>query len=305
MFPKVLVIGAQNIDIFAKTDTVYVIADSNISKIHLAYGGVGRNIAENLKRLNHEVHFMTVFGDDDFSKSALLTLTDIGIDTTHSLFLENRSNSVYLGVLDKDNDLFLGLNDMGITNELNVDFFKTKNNFINSFEVIILDNNLSKEAISYLLKEYQHKQIIIDAVSAKKAVKLKDNLKYINTLKVNHIELAALSNKDTTLNKVKDIIKTGLKTVIVTHGSRDIIYYSEGELTVHSPHVVTNVVNATGAGDGFISGYISALLNKKDVTNRLLKASTVAYITLFSNNSTNKDLSNIEVEKTYEKLSRI
>ncbi|MFK5882999.1 MAG: PfkB family carbohydrate kinase, partial [Candidatus Izemoplasma sp.] len=70
MFPKVLVIGAQNIDIFAKTDTEYTLKDSNISKIHLAYGGVGRNIAENLNRLGHQVHFMTVFGDDDFSKSA-------------------------------------------------------------------------------------------------------------------------------------------------------------------------------------------------------------------------------------------
>ena len=43
---KVLVIGAQNIDIFAQSSIEYVVKDSNPSKIHLSFGGVGRNMAE-------------------------------------------------------------------------------------------------------------------------------------------------------------------------------------------------------------------------------------------------------------------
>ena len=305
MLSKVLVIGAQNIDIFAKTTKEYTLKDSNLSKIHLAYGGVGRNIAENLARLEHEVHFITVFGDDDFSKAALSTMKDIGINPSNSLFLKNQSNSVYLGVLDKDNDLFLGLNDMDITNELNESFFETKVDFINSFEVIVIDNNLSLKAITYLLKKYSHKQIIMDAVSAKKVIKLKDNLKYIDTLKVNHIEIEALSTEETVLDKIKDITVKGVKTLLVTSGAKGTIHYSSNKQTNYTPIKVDKIVNATGAGDGFISGYISGVLNKVSINECLKKAGTVAYITLFSNNSTSKSLSNIEVEKVNEKLFRV
>jgi len=57
---RILVIGAQNIDIFAKTKEDYTLRDSNVAQITLAYGGVGRNITENIKRLGNDVSFLNI-----------------------------------------------------------------------------------------------------------------------------------------------------------------------------------------------------------------------------------------------------
>ena len=130
---KVLVIGAQSIDIFANTKEEYHFRDSNTAKIQMAFGGVGRNIAENLCRLGHDVYFISVFGDDHFSQTAQKSLDEMGIHISDSLFMKNQKSSVYLGVLDSDNDLLLGLSDMEIIDQLNTEFLKKKHSFIESF----------------------------------------------------------------------------------------------------------------------------------------------------------------------------
>ena len=108
---KVLIIGAQNIDIFVKSSEPYILHDSNLSKVHIAFGGVARNITENIRRLGNECSFLSVFGDDHFSKTAKNSLKEMGVDIAESLFLKNASNSVYLGVMDQDNGYFEGINE--------------------------------------------------------------------------------------------------------------------------------------------------------------------------------------------------
>lgn len=287
---KALIIGAQNIDIFAKTDSEYTLHDSNPSKIHIAFGGVGRNIAENLCRLENEVHFITVFGDDIFAQSAHKSLKKIGVNTTNSLFLKNSSNSIYLGIMDRENDLFLGLNAMEILKELTSDFLKTKAKFINEFNTLIIDNNLEVEVLHYLLNTYRDKTIIMDAVSAKKAKKLKNHLDKISVLKLNHIELSALSNASGTLNKIKDLHNRGANTLIITNQEKDLILSRKGELITKKVIPIENIKNATGAGDAFLSGFTHGHLHNFADDKKLELANRVAYLTLQSNNSTSEFL---------------
>ena len=294
---KALIIGAQNIDIFAKSDDEYTLYDSNPSKIHVAFGGVGRNIAENLSRLENEVHFITVFGDDFFSKSANKSLEKIGIDTTNSLFIKNRSNSVYLGIMNQENDLFLGLNDMEITKELNSEFLKTKAQFINEFSTIIIDNNLETEALHYLLNTYQDKIIIMDAVSAKKVVKLSAYLDKISILKLNQIELSALSDELETIDKIKHLHIKGAKTLLITNQEKDIILSKKEGIITKKVLGIDTIVNATGAGDAFLSGFIHGVLHNFSDDKKLKYANIAANITLQSNNSTSELLNKNEVKK--------
>ncbi len=293
----VLIIGAQNIDIFAKSNSDYSLHDSNLAKIHIAFGGVGRNIAENLCRLEHDVHFITVFGDDYFSLSAYRSLEEMGIDVSESLKIKNESNSVYLGVMDKDNDLFIGLNDMEITNKLNKEFFETKKKFINKFDVIVIDNNLSEETLHYLLSTYQDKTIVMDAVSAHKVVKLKNHLSYISVLKLNQIELNELTMETAVINQIDELHLKGANTLLITNQDKDIILSKKEKREVITPLKHDNIVNATGAGDAFLSGYVHGMLKGVTDMEKLKFAVKVAYITLSSNNSTSELLNIEEVNK--------
>ena len=280
---KILVIGAQNIDIFAKNNQDYVLHDSNISSINFSFGGVGRNITENLSRLDAEVSFLTVFGNDLFSTLSKNSLDDMNINYTNSLTSPSR-NSVYLGILDKNNDLFLGLNDMDIVKELNIEFMKQHHDYINTFDILVIDNNLEEDVITYLLDTH-HQITVMDAVSAHKVHKLQNHLDKIDYLKVNNIELNELTNnlglayfEDKTVNNI-----------IVTNQDKEILFY-DGKEYRYTPKQVNKIVNASGAGDAFISGFTKGLSLQLSIDKCIQLAINTATITLESEDATNKDL---------------
>lgn len=302
---NVLVIGAQNIDIFSSVNTPYKLKDSNPATIHMGFGGVGRNIAENLKRLGNDVHFLTIFADDFFAKAAKISLDAIGINTDQSMYATNQSNSIYMGIMDEDNDLFLGLNDMDIVKMLDETVITEKEAFINSFDCLVIDNNLKASAIKEITTRFHDKIIIIDAVSAKKVHKLSNLLATIDFLKLNHIELFELSGKDNVPDAIKALRNKGANTLIITNQASDIIVSSKNNTTSYKPIPIQDITNATGAGDAFISGFIHGTLQDYSIDKRIDYARSIAYLTLKSTDATSKTITINEVEKTNEKLHRI
>jgi pseudouridine kinase len=282
MLNKVLVIGAQNIDIFVKGEQEYVLHDSNISDISMSFGGVGHNIALNLKRLGVDVHFMTVFGDDYFAKLSLLHLKDTGIHFQHSLYTQG-TNGVYMGILDQDSDLYLGLNDMKIVSSIDIDFIKMHEAYIKGFDVIVIDNNLDKEVIEYLVHHFDA-MFVMDAVSATKVYKLQDVLQNIDYLKVNMLELEELCA--VTKNTVDTL---GVKNLIVTNGEKEVVLRNSTKTTMN-PIQVDDIVNASGAGDAFISGVVFGILNEYSDYEILDFARKVSYITLLSHDAVSEEL---------------
>jgi pseudouridine kinase len=268
---KILIIGAQNIDLFARAKADYVLHDSNISNIHI---------------FGQKVDFLTVFADDYFSRLAKDNLKDLGIGFNESKNVPGARSSVYLGVMDKANDLYLGLNDMDIINTLDTAFFKAKTAYIESFDVLVIDNNLSLDALPFLLKTFKHKEILMDAVSAKKAVKLKGLLPFINLLKLNLMELQALSPKANTKEKLEDLLAQGLSSLILTSADQEIVYKSKSAQLITRPKPIERIENSTGAGDAFLAGYIHGFVEGKSVEECLGIAKETAYSCLQSPNST-------------------
>lgn len=281
MSSKVLVIGAQNIDIFTSTKETYTLRDSNLCDITITFGGVGRNIATNLKRLGVDVSFLTVFGNDHFAEIAVNSLQKLQINTTHSLHLEG-SNSIYMGILQEDNDLFLGLNDMKIVKELTPSFLEGVLDYINQFEYVVIDNNLTQQSIEFITKHAKGIKIM-DAVSAKKLPKLLNSIPYIDYLKVNEIEY----------NVLKEYLKHSnysIKNLIITSGKEDITLINETHTTI-KPLEIKKIINASGAGDGFLSGFVYGLIHHASNSELLDYGRKVAYITMLSKEACNKDLS--------------
>lgn len=294
---RILIIGAQNIDIFTKSECDLVIGDSNPAKINLAFGGVGRNISVNMKRLGHDVHFLSVFGNDTFSQSSQNSLKDLGVKFGESLFHKSLNSSIYLGVMDKSNDLHLGFHDMKIIDELKPEFLQSKLDYIKGFNLIVIDNNLPEESIVYLLNNLKGKTIAIDAVSAYKTRKLQNHLDKISILKLNQLELNELSQLTSSLEQLAELHKKGAKTVLLTNQDNESYVSKTGELISQKPESVQIIVNATGAGDAFLSGYLHGFLSEKNENDRLKMANFAAGITLISKESTSKDLRREKLEK--------
>lgn len=252
----ITVIGGANMDISGTSTAPLMDEDSNPGVITSTHGGVGRNIAENLRRLDRRVEFITVLGDDVYGQEILRNCKMLGIGMQNSMIRQGERTSTYLCINDSNGDMRLAVNDMRLYECLNRKYLQTKLEAINRSDLVIIDANLSEEAIIFLAKNCIA-PILAEPVSTKKAMKLKPILSYLNTLKPNRLEMEVLSGikivNNETLEKAADVLlDKGVKNLFISLG-RDGVYYANKEEKKHIPCFSCNVVNTTGCGDSFMA----------------------------------------------------
>ncbi len=253
----ILVIGASNIDITGVPKGDLVERDSNPGDVHIAPGGVGRNIVENLARVSMEVGFITVLGADSFGKRIRTGLEELGID----LHAETvRRTPVYLAIHDAQKDMFLAVNDMEGFAALTRARLQKHERRIKEAALVVIEANLDVEAIDYVMKT-AHK-VFVDAVSSARVKRLAPYLGRIHTLKLNRGELATLMDMpgvdDASLREaLRKLRKQGVFRIAVTMGEEGAILADEKGMRQLSALPVS-VVNTTGAGDAFTAGLVYA-----------------------------------------------
>ena len=102
---KVCVIGGANVDITATSAQAFRVGDSNPGKVHVSWGGVGRNIAHNLVLLGDEVELLTIFGGGVFGPVIEKACREIGIGTNHCDIADEHTHSFFVSVNNADGEL--------------------------------------------------------------------------------------------------------------------------------------------------------------------------------------------------------
>jgi len=300
--PKITVIGAANIDLIGYPKFRLIYKDANIGAIETILGGVGRNIAENLARLGFEVDFLSVFGQDDFSKRLIESCDNLGIKTDNSLFLQNRNTSTFMAIMDIDNDMALALNSMEIYNDIPGSFILDNLPIINQNDCCILETNMPKSILELVTDKLPNIRFALDAVSGKKALKAKTILSKLNILKCNLLEAELLSdihveNKNDYTKLVNYFTSLGVNKVFITLGDEGIIYgdsngYYQFEIKPIKP------LNTIGAGDSFMAGLLYGETNNYDIHKMVEFASACAKITVQHKNTVHPDLNEQLILKT-------
>ena len=258
--PKITVIGAANIDLIGFSKGKLTYKDANIGSLETILGGVGRNIAENLKRLDFDVEFLSVLADDEFSKTIIDSCADLGISIKHSLTLEHRKTSVFMAILDRYNDLALGLSAMDIYDDIPDTFILDNLDVIAQNDYCILETNLPTSILELVTEKLPNVRFALEAVSAKKALKAKPILDRLYILKCNALEAELLSNMKVNYESdyeklVAHFLELGVKKVFITLGKDGVAYGDENEVFISKNNIITPV-NTTGAGDAFMAGLL-------------------------------------------------
>jgi len=140
--PIVTVIGGASMDVYGKSTDGIRDRDSNPGQVHNSPGGVARNIAENLARLNINCRLITAVGDDQHGEMLLAQGSASGIDMQLVQRVDSASTSTYLAVLDDTGDMQVAISDMRIMDELGSDKLAAHQSVIEESSLIILDANL-------------------------------------------------------------------------------------------------------------------------------------------------------------------
>lgn len=255
MYNKVLLIGGINLDICGSSESGFRLHDSNIGSVSVSAGGVGRNIAHNLRLLGMEAAMITAFGKDMFSALLKDNLSSLGIDFSMSADIEAHS-SVYLYVTDETGDMHVAINDMGVVSGITPEHLRRYSDRISAYPAIVIDANLPQETIEYLAESFSV-PIYADAVSAAKVRKLQRILGRLQCLKLNLIEAEALTGESRPAEAAKALYTAGVKHPFISLGKDGILTY-DGKEILTVPAEKAECVNATGAGDAATAALVYA-----------------------------------------------
>ena len=278
----ITIIGGCNMDYFAHTFNPIKLKDSNPCLITKSFGGVGRNICENVSREDIPCHFFTILGNDSDGKNIKndLETKNIIVHSPNS----NKETGKYFAVLDDKKDMVLAACDESIIDDLTIEYLNEHYDIINNSLFIVLDANLSSELIQNIFKIFDNKKILVEAVSETKVLKYAPYLSKIDLLKVNYQEY----------NNLLEYTNEKPNHLIISNGSESVIYKHNNETFEIEVPKIKNIKNVTGAGDALMSGIIYGLYHNYDMITSIKKGIKWAGLTCLVNESVYSE----KIEKT-------
>lgn len=309
--PDACVIGGANIDYhvipFAEGEKY----ESTPSKIIKLFGGVARNIAENLSLLNINTALITAISKDSDGKELGKYCAFKNIDLTHSAINCKEETSKFIVIKTVEGETEKAFSDLEILKNLNLQKIKDEMEFINKSQICIIDTNLSENIIKYIAENCTV-PLFVDTVSASKAIKINSILKNIYFVKPNVNEAQRISKIQITnlydLSKAAEFfIKNGVKNVCISH-SQGVYYANEHEEGFIKRLSGKFFHSTVGAGDAFLSAVAYAKINQTDQLSELVKyglaASALAVNTYSAVNEkiTQRDLIKLYQEENFESI---
>jgi pseudouridine kinase len=264
---SVVCIGAANLDRKLRSLAPLTPATSNPASQTESFGGVARNIAENLVRLGAPVSLFTATGSDSSGAALLAHAQALGIDTGGALRVQGACSGAYTAVLDQNGELVMALADMALYDALTPTFIASRQARLASSALVVADLNLPRESLEALtgIARRGDAPLVLVAVSEPKMARLPRNLAGVRLLILNQGELAvraghALATPGAIEDAMRALLDDGVQDLIVTRGADSVLYTNGGAIAQLAAAPVDGIVDVTGAGDAFAAAVCWSLL---------------------------------------------
>lgn len=288
----VLCIGAANLDRKLRTPGALQMATSNPASAAETYGGVARNIAENLARLGTPCALLTALGMDSAGDALRNHAEGAGLDMTGSLKLPGAATGTYTAVLDGAGEMVVALADMALYDHITPAFLASRQPQRSAASLVVADLNLPEASVALLLADAQRggAPLVIVAVSQPKMDRLPRDLRGLRLLILNRGELEtraghALPTEAHVRAACRTLQANGAQDVIVTCGAAGVYHTVPGDLHWLPAHEIAaaDVVDVTGAGDAFSAAVCWSLAQgDADLTRACTRGLQAAALTVRS-----------------------
>ena len=266
----IVCIGGANIDRKVHTLQPLVMGTSNPVSVRETFGGVARNVAENLARLGAPTQLLTAIGQDAAGEHLLESMQQLGVDTSGCLRVAGMSSGNYTAVLDNTGEMLLALAHMDVCARQTPDWLRQCAAQRMAAGLTVADLNLPADSVATLLNDAHNNAtpLIIVAVSEPKMANLPADLHGLSLLILNVGELQArvgrALNSDTEIAAAcREVQAQGARQLIVTRGAAGVLYTAGDTLHALSAPPV-EVRDVTGAGDAFSAAVCWSLYQSPD-----------------------------------------
>jgi len=302
-----LVLGAAGLDVVGRLEADLMPATSNPARIRSSFGGVARNIAENLARLGQPVRLITVVGEDESGNQILEHTTNAGVDTSSIVKSKKYPTGHYLGVVNEYGQLQLALDDMRLLEEITPQFLKEQEELFKSASMVFVDANLPVKTLRSAVSLARRAKIPICADTAafslaERLIKFLPKFYLVTANSKEAGELTGLSfeasDRITATEAARTLVNQGVGIALVTLAEYGVVY-ATSETTGHIPAIRTPIIDPTGAGDAMTAAVLFALLNDIELDDAIRLGVSAASLTLRHSGSVYPKLS---LEGLYDQL---
>ena len=295
----VLVVGACCIDIKGISIRELALGADFPGQVRQNFGGVARNVAENLARLEINAVLLSAVGGDTAGENIIQHGQSAGINMQHVKRCLDARTGTFLSLLNPDGDEVMAVNDFDIMKEVDADYLDANHELFESARMLILDLNISGAALITLLDMADHYRlpVVADPTSPFRAAALCEHLDRLYMVVPNAAETTSLcglkvpaSDHDSAIAAASHLISMGSKIAIVTLGAQGLAY-ADSSSKGHIPAVKAEPVDTSGAGDALTAGVVFGLIHDMPLDEAMRLGVTAASLTLQSETSVSPTLS--------------
>jgi pseudouridine kinase len=261
------------------------------------FGGVARNVAENLGRLGVVPVLVTLVGGDDGGNALVRDLERCGLDTRSVVRIPGATTARYMAAIAPDGALVFEIADMTIFERFSdADLVRTRP-LIAASAWVFADGNVPAH-VTQALASRAHGgsyRLAVDVAAVPKAANFAARLDGIDLLFLNAAEarayLLAHGAIATDLAECAEAIRArGASAVVVTNGAAGVIV-ADGDVTAIPASAVERVVDVTGAGDALVAATLARLIAGADLRAAVRTGVRAASLTIQTRTTVRADLS--------------
>jgi len=303
----VLVIGGAGVDMVGRLKAELKPGTSNPANIRISFGGVSRNVAENLAHLGQPVRLITAVGEDEVGDRLVEQIKSAGVDVSAILRTREHNTGSYLGVINPGGMLQFALDDINAAGAISPEYLHLHEDLFRQASLVFIDANLPPKTLRtvFSLAGKAHLPVCADPTSTSLAKRLQAHLSRLWMITPNGNEAAILcdrvfqlSNLQEAIDAAKCLVSQGVSLALVSLAQFGVVY-ATSETSGHVPAIRTKIIDPTGAGDALTATVIFSLLNDIPLDDAVRLGVTAATLTLQHRGTVLPDLS---LEMLYDNL---
>ena len=265
--PDVFVVGSLNADLVVRTPRFPQPGETISGEdLRIIPGGKGANQAVAVARQGASVSMLGRVGNDSFGPDLIHNLEQNHVDTTYIQIDPDSATGTATIVVDANgqNTIILSAGANGKVSPLDVNNVSFSDHKLLLLQLEIPIGTVLSAAQS---AKAQGLRVLLNPAPA---LPLPDELISLpDFILPNETELSLLTNQpvhdvSSAEHAAKKLLARGAQTVIVTLGANGALIVS-GKQVVHIDTYQVEVVDTTAAGDAFIAGFASALLQNRSI----------------------------------------
>ena len=303
MSKKILGVGNAIVDVFVKVDDIFLSKNKlvkgsmklikknefdslkNSIKIEkIEAGGSVANTMAGISYLKGNASFIGKINTDEFGKIYRKSLERINVNFSYVEKDENLPTGASIIFITPDSERTM-CTYLGISSQLSKDDIDEKN--IKDYEVIFLEGYLWDKGMSEQM--FKHVINLAKRNNVKIAMSLSDIfcvsrhrddffkllINDLNILIGNENEINELMQKNNLLDSIQELKKIN-KLIVITRSENGSLAILNNEITNCESVKIEKILDLTGAGDLFASGFFKEYLDKSDIKKCLQTGSTLA-----------------------------